>query len=294
VRVNLRNLFTKHDPKTLGNEVCTCTDSNGASCEPTHDDTTSDCTCVGSDGQECHVFDFNITNLHAHGSHVRPNFAAGGGCTETTDLQCRSCNDDRNVGAHECFFADDVIARVHQGYGTQNRWDIDEDGVHHAGLDWYHPHIHGSTAIQVEGGGAGAWIVRGPLDEIPGIKNAKERVMVITTPPTDFTPLKDGEPCDEDHITDDDFTVISSSTANETNLINGVRRPRLVMPPGQIERWRILNTAFLDEMTLALFRGKDSDCNSLDLEAGPIPLTQIERDGIPALRRIRGRMISRA
>jgi FtsP/CotA-like multicopper oxidase with cupredoxin domain len=281
IRVDLRNEFSKHDPKTLEDADCTCTDGNGASCEPNHDDTNSTCACVDADGKECHVFDFNITNLHAHGSHVRPNFAAGEGCTETGNMQCRSCTDDRDAGDHECFFADDVLARVHPGQGTQNRWDIDEDGVHHAGLDWYHPHIHGSTAIQVEGGAAGAWIVRGPLDEIPGIAKAKERVLVLTTPPTDFTPLADGEACDEDHITDDDFTVISSSSANETNLINGLRRPRMIMPPGQIERWRILSASFLDETTLALFKGKDSSCSSLDLAAGPIPLTQIGRDGLP-------------
>ena len=47
----------------------------------------------------------------------------------------------------------------------------------------------------------------------------------------------------------------------------------------QVERWRLLHGAFLDEVFLAVFRGRDSDCESLDFAAGPIPLTQIARDG---------------
>jgi L-ascorbate oxidase len=284
VRVNLRNRFTKSAYRSIHEEACTCTDPAGASCTPGggHDHpSSSDCKCTTSSGEECHVFDFNVTNLHAHGSHVRPDYAKGGGCVEKDGLQCRSCNGDRDTGAHECYFSDDVIGRVSPGEGVQHRWDIDEDGVHHAGLDWYHPHIHGSTAIQVASGATGAWIVRGPLDEIPGIKNARERVILITTPPANYTPLGKDEPCDEDHITFDDFAILNATSGTETNLINGIRRPRMIMAPGQIERWRFLHGAFLDEITLAVFRGKDSDCTALDLSAGPVALTQIGRDGLP-------------
>jgi FtsP/CotA-like multicopper oxidase with cupredoxin domain len=258
VRVNLRNRFTKMEHHSLLDETCTCADTtSGASCMPSHEHTDPSCVCTNEKGEMCHLFDFNTTNLHAHGSHVRPDYATGGGCVEKDGLQCRTCNGDRSTGAHECFFADDVIARVGPGEGIQARWDVDEDGVHHAGLDWYHPHIHGSTAIQVAGGATGAWIVRGPLDEIPGIKNAKERILLITTPPTTYTPLADGEPCDEDHLTFDDFpTLNATSGGQETNLINGIRRPRIVVPPGQIERWRFLHGAFLDEIPSRCSRGR--------------------------------------
>ena len=49
----------------------------------------------------------------------------------------------------------EIVARVD---GGDDGWDyattgdiewIDEDGTHHAGLQWYHPHIHGTTAIQL-------------------------------------------------------------------------------------------------------------------------------------------------
>jgi L-ascorbate oxidase len=290
IRVNLRNRFTKGDYQSLLDEVCTCIDkTTGASCNPSHDHSgTPNCNCTNADGKECHLFDFNVTNLHAHGSHVRPDYATGGGCVEKDGLQCRSCNGDRDTGAHECFFADDVLERVSPGGGVQYRWDIDEDGVHHAGLDWYHPHIHGSTAIQVAGGATGAWIIRGPLDEIPGIAKARERVLVITTPPGDYTPLKDGEPCDQDHVTFDEFETLNATSGTQINLVNGMRRPRMIMAPGQIERWRFLHGSFLDEITIAVFRGKDSDCAHLDLDKPPIALTQIGRDGLALPRPVDG------
>jgi L-ascorbate oxidase len=236
-----------------------------------------DCRCTDGEGKTCHVCDFNLTNLHLHGAHVRPDYATGGGCMEEDGLACRTCSGDRNAGSRDCFFADDVLSRAGPGEGEQHRYDLDEDGAHPAGLSWYHPHIHGTTAIQVAGGAAGAYIVRGDLDEIPGIANARERVLVLTTPPTTFAPLEDGEPCDEDQLTFDRFAELNATPGEnaQANLVNGLEKPRLLMPPGQIERWRILDASFLDQAQIALFKGKDADCTEIDLAAGPIPLTQI-------------------
>lgn len=284
IRINLRNRFTREDVHTLSSSPCVCTDSAGKTCEPSHAGHAghgggSSCRCVNEDGATCHYFDFNVTNLHAHGGHLRPDYATGGGCVEKDGLACRSCSGD-GKGARECFFADDVISRVPAGAGAQYRWDIDEDGVHHEGLDWYHPHIHGSTAIQVASGATGAWIIRGAVDSLPGIRNARERIFVISTPPVDLQPLPDGQACDEDHITFNDFPTLGDTKKKQTNLLNGLRRPRLITPPGQIERWRFLHGAFLDEMFIAVFKGKDSDCKSLDFARGPIGLPQIGRDGL--------------
>ena len=283
VRIDLRNRFTKEDIQTLTDGICTCTDSAGKTCKPSHEGHgggSSACTCVNEDGVTCHYYDFNVTNLHEHGGHVRPDYATGGGCVEKAGLACRSCNGDPDQGARQCFFADDVISNLSAGAGAQYRWDIDEDGVHHEGLNWYHPHTHGSTAIQVASGATGAWIVRGEVDSLPGIKNARERIFVISTPPVDLGPLADGQACDENHITFDDFPTLGDSSKKQTNLLNGLRQPRMITPPGQIERWRFLHGSFLDEMFIAVFRGKDSDCKSLDFAKGPIGLPQIGRDGL--------------
>ena len=281
VRVDVRNRFTRSDFVDIRGRTCTCTDlASEMSCEPEGHGPGHTCHCVDDAGEECHMFDFNLTNLHAHGSHVRPDYATGGGCVEEDGLRCRACAGDRDDGPHDCFHGDDVLSQIPPGVGARHRWDLDEDGVHHEGLHWYHPHIHGSTAIQVASGATGALIVRGPVDELPGVARARERVMVFTTPPTGYTPLADGEPCDEDHLTFNDFTVLSETSSKQTNLINGVRRPRLIMPPGQIERWRFLHGAFLDESAFALYRGNDADCQQIDFDAGPVPLVQIARDGI--------------
>jgi len=90
-------------------------------------------------------------------------------------------------------------------------------------------------------------------------------------------PLAEGEPCDQDHITVDSFARLGATPGQnlQANLLKGLSKPRLLMPPGQIERWRILDASFLDEVQLAVFKGRDSDCQDLDLDAGPIPLTQI-------------------
>jgi len=283
VRIDLRNRFTKEDVHTITDGTCTCTDSHGKSCQPSHaghGGASSDCKCTNEKGVACHYYDFNVTNLHAHGGHVRPDYAAGGGCVEKDGLACRTCSGDPDHGPRQCFLSDDVISRVPAGTGAQYRWDVDEDGVHPEGLDWYHPHIHGSTAIQVASGATGAWIIRGPVDALPGIAKARERIFVIGTPPVDYPALAAGQRCDEDRLTVEDFPILGDSSKKQTNLLNGLRRPRLIAPPGQIERWRFLHGSFLDEMFITLFKGKDADCNSLDFARGAIGLPQIARDGL--------------
>ena len=84
VRVNVKNAFTKSDYHSLHGTACTCTDTASMmSCSPDEaHDPGSTCVCTDADGMMCHLFDFNVTNLHAHGSHVRPDYATGGGCVE--------------------------------------------------------------------------------------------------------------------------------------------------------------------------------------------------------------------
>ncbi|MEO1268789.1 MAG: multicopper oxidase domain-containing protein [Myxococcota bacterium] len=301
VRVDVVNNFLGHDYRDLGgDDTCACTTPEGVTCLPAHihDACTSiedapECNCTNSDGDVCpHMFDFNVTNLHAHGAHTRPDYARGGGsCTMKPGpvgmIRCRECGPDTcddDPSDDTCFLADDVLSTVHPGEGAQHRWDIDEDSVHHEGLHWYHPHIHGTTAIQVASGAAGAWVVRGPLDALDGIQDARERIMVLSTPPVGdngFEPLADGEACTEDTITFNNFKVLGDTSAAQLNLINGQRKPRMVTPPGQVERWRILHAGFLDEIYVGIFRGQDRDCSAWSVEpADTLQLTQIGRDGI--------------
>ena len=47
------------------------------------------------------------------------------------------------------------------------------------GLYWYHPHVHGFTEFQVNGGAAGALIVEGMEKYRPEVTGLTERVFVI-------------------------------------------------------------------------------------------------------------------
>jgi len=83
---------------------------------------------------------FNSTNLHTHGFWVSP---AGN--------------------------SDNVFLSISPGTGFEFEFNIPQG--HPAGTFWYHPHLHGSTALQVTSGMGGALILRGdrmPMSDRPG------------------------------------------------------------------------------------------------------------------------------
>jgi FtsP/CotA-like multicopper oxidase with cupredoxin domain len=100
----------------------------------------------------CHstLVNFNTTNLHFHGLNVPP-----------------LCHQD------------DVITTLIQPSTTPFRYQIQIPTNEPPGLYWYHPHPHGYTAFQVNGGAAGA-IVIGGIEKIkPQVAGLTERVLVI-------------------------------------------------------------------------------------------------------------------
>jgi FtsP/CotA-like multicopper oxidase with cupredoxin domain len=94
--------------------------------------------CDGPDINVPHCF--NTTNLHGHGLEVSPSGNS-----------------------------DNVLISIRPQVDFQYEYNIPAD--HPAGTYWYHPHRHGSTALQVGSGMAGALIVRGnrvPTLSAPG------------------------------------------------------------------------------------------------------------------------------
>lgn len=84
---------------------------------------------------------FNVTNNHFHGGWVNP---AGN--------------------------SDNVLRTLYPAAHVPHEYEYNIPADHPAGTFWYHPHVHGSTAIQVASGMGGALIVRGdrwpePADE---------------------------------------------------------------------------------------------------------------------------------
>jgi FtsP/CotA-like multicopper oxidase with cupredoxin domain len=122
--------------------------------------TSYDTGCAGGPGHDVnHPHCFNGTNLHFHGLNVNPS---GNG--------------------------DNVLLSINPG--VQFEYEIAISPEHPAGTFWYHTHRHGSTALQVSSGMAGALIVRG--DRVPtatkngdldvllnGVRNLKERTLMF-------------------------------------------------------------------------------------------------------------------
>jgi len=145
------------------------------------------------------------TNLHFHGSHVSP---AGHG--------------------------DNIFIHVLPGESFTYAYDIASD--HRAGLNWYHPHSHGTNENQVFGGMAGAIIVEGDLDELPGITGLEERLLFLQ-----YTVVgNDGRTLhvDETHVDDP-----ADLPGVEYVLVNGQFEPTLSIRPGETQRWRIANAS---------------------------------------------------
>jgi L-ascorbate oxidase len=89
-----------------------------------------DPSCPAPDSKVNTPHCFNSTNLHSHGLWVSP---AGNG--------------------------DNVLVSINPTVSFQYEYNVPPD--HPAGTFWYHPHLHGSTALQVSSGMAGVLIVNG-------------------------------------------------------------------------------------------------------------------------------------
>lgn len=235
-----------------------------------------------------HCYDFNLTNLHAHGGHIAPQYSTGGDACVSP-----GCADVDGDGTEDgVYYADNVLIEVPAGGTARYRWDLDQDpdrvqSKHWPGMHWYHPHIHGSTAIQVTNGAAGVWIVEGDVDRIPAVRDARERIWVMNQIPYDVTtdnidgeplvrPLEDGELCDSQHLSVNNFLAVHHPS---NTVLNGKVSPRLVTAPGQVERWRMVLAGALDEMWIGIFEGTDENCTGFD-PSRSYPIQQFAADGI--------------
>ena len=138
----------------------------------------------------------DVTNLHTHGFHVSPSGNS-----------------------------DNVFIEIEPGDSFDYEFNVPENHV--PGLYWYHPHVHGDTYEHVNGGMAGAIIIEGGLDELPGIKGLTERLLVLQS--TQFDAEGIVVPVDEQH------------TEDQVVTFNGQINPTIRIRPGETQRWRIAN-----------------------------------------------------
>lgn len=149
---------------------------------------------------------FNKTNMHVHGVHVSPRSPA-----------------------------DNVLLTANPGQALVYSYAIPAN--HPCGLNFYHAHEHGSVALQVASGMAGALIVEGKVDAIPAIAAAKDVVMLLQSLPVD------GNGQLESYATLDAGTQV---------YINGQKNPTIRMAPGEVQRWRLVNATHDRFLTLTL------------------------------------------
>ena len=107
--------------------------------------------CGGAWSGEDRPHGFDTTNLHTHGLHVSPASVYADGGSEPASR-----------GERPVLASDDVLLAV--APGESQRYRIWLPAFHAPGTHWYHAHKHGSAALQVGSGLAGALIV----EEEPG------------------------------------------------------------------------------------------------------------------------------
>ena len=200
--------------------------------------------------------EFNTTNLHTHGLHVSPE--------EISDNVLRKMAPDPDS----------------EGY----RVIIDIPKKHPAGTFWYHPHVHGSTAIQVSSGMAGALIIEGGLDEVPAIKAAEEKILVLQQISYDTQGRI------ESFETSLGFQGGKSQWLNlhRQHTINGQLYPTLTMRPGEMQRWRLIHAGVEETIMATLYGPSKEELESIEIikerileeELKQIPLHEIAEDGL--------------
>jgi L-ascorbate oxidase len=198
---------------------------------------------------------FNGTNMHTHGLWINP---AGN--------------------------SDNVLISIDPTVSFQYEYNIPAD--HPAGTFWYHPHRHGSTAIQVASGMAGALIIQGTRQPTPE-RNGDLDLLLTSSAHQTFTertmvfqqiqygcyskPTKPGEkpvlkknpdgtyrcdPGDVGEILDySGFGPGGWNSSGRYTSINGVVQPFLTnAKAGQTERWRMVHAGVRDSINLKVVK----------------------------------------
>ncbi len=97
-----------------------------------------------------------------------------------------------------------------------------------AGLHWYHPHFHGSTTHQGWQGLSGAIVIEGDIDQVPEVKAAAERLLILnelwvdndgTVPTALVVPNAGWSP----------FTALPAVSTNMIFTVNGQYQPTMTI-----------------------------------------------------------------
>jgi L-ascorbate oxidase len=225
-----------------------------------HNKLPADPSCIGMNMNPDIPHCFNGTNLHSHGLWVSPTGNS-----------------------------DNVLLSINPGVSFRYEYNIPPD--HPAGTFWYHSHRHGSTALQVSSGMAGALIVRG--DRLPTptahgdidtlLKNPDgtpfvERILVLQQiqygcldAAGNIKVRKNSQGnvvawvCDPGDVgviefysdkNGNGFGPGSWDQSGRYTSINGLVLPTFKAKAGVIERWRLIHAGVRDTIALQFFKAK--------------------------------------
>jgi len=198
---------------------------------------------VGLDGHNMYKAP-NTTNIHTHGPHI-----------------------SGNLPGDQIFVK--VYPRINQddpGDNSTHDYTYDFGNNHMPGTFWYHPHFHGSTALQTGQGAAGMIVLDEPEDyDIPDeIKHMPEIQMVFQH--MDLRNLRHTASTSLDGITNWGIEgeeplnfEITNKTTDLTNfmLVNMQFLPKVTMAVGKWYRWRTVMSSIQDSLA---FKSQSGDC----------------------------------
>ena len=175
----------------------------------------------------------NVTNLHFHGFHISPqppqDFVLLNLYPQGTPHVTPGPTEQ--VGTYQ--FTLDPIPYT-QAEGTH----------------WYHPHKHGSTALQVTNGMAGAALIAGPFDDwlnglYASVGGLTERVLMVQqlAQGSNFFAQGPLPTLSKDCSTGTCLCTARSNARTAPATVNGQLNPVIIMRPGEIQRWRLINAA---------------------------------------------------
>jgi len=157
---------------------------------------------------------------------------------------------------------DDVIDTLIQPGDPGFKFSMQIPTTEPPGLYWYHPHVHGFTEFQVNGGAAGAIIVEGMEKYRPEVKGLTERVFVIRQ--QYLVPWIPGP---------------YQYTINYQVAAVGALPPIIQMAPGEKQFWRVVNATIQDFLQLqVLDNDKPKNLELIALDGYPLAQTRDEKE----------------
>jgi FtsP/CotA-like multicopper oxidase with cupredoxin domain len=150
---------------------------------------------------------------------------------------------------------DDVLTTLIQPGTPGFEYNVKIPASEPPGLYWYHPHVHGFTEFQVNGGAAGALVVEGMEKVRPEVTGLTERVFVLRQ--QYLVPWVPGP---------------YQLTLNyQVAAAPGAPSPIIQMQPGEKQFWRIANATIQDFMPLqVLFNGVPQKLQLIALDGYPL------------------------